>query len=121
MDNSKQFFGDLDVFTQEHWNFIKQIFTESGLASTIFQFQSMIEVDQQFLDRYQLTSDIRFSIDKNTDQTVMQYWYKDHKIDPQAHYLQESSDNKVLTLTMLHEAISQDTNTPDIKHLQRPS
>lgn len=111
----EEFGKDLQVFAKDVHSKLIQLMKNNSLE--IFDITMKIPVDAKFIEKFKLNQNISFNLHINRNMQVM-YNYKNIDLDPICHYITPDNYVPVPTLTILHEAIKQDTHKPDIKPLE---
>ena len=114
---TEEFIKALDTVVKKNYNKILDNIKEWDIKINGFSF--LPEMDLETKKRFSLNEDITFQVQITGGGGSTNYLYKGLIIEPDAYYLRPDDYHEVSTLTMLQEAIKQDTHNPDIKYLER--
>ena len=116
-DIDTDFFTDLDVFVRaEHGRVTRSI---NGMNISVTELGIRIPTSNEFLEKYQLNEKLTFAISITSNPYwKIRYMYEGIEIEPDCHYITPDYYVPVPTLTVLREAIKQNTHRPDIKPLE---
>ena len=112
---TEEFINQLDELNKKEWT---EIYEALKSVTDVFSICFNIYPSQDILSKFGLTKDINFSVINNNGYGKMKYYYKGRKVEPECYYLRPNNYSEVSLLEVLHECIAQNTNTPDIKHLE---
>lgn len=116
-DIDSDFYVDLDVFVRAEYD--KVISYLIGKSMTISSMTLSIPVDNKFIEKYQLNEKISFSLALDSFRSgQIKYGYEGIEIKPDCHFITPDYYVPVPTLTVIREAIKQNTHKPDIKPLE---
>ena len=115
---NETFTADLDVYVKAIYDKLYIALKIGDLAEIAISISLVVKVPDEFLDQYGLTKDIGFVLTVNGTNGKMSYRYKGLLVEPICHYIQPDNCRKVSMLTILQEAVAQDTNKPDIQKLE---
>ena len=112
----KEFFEELDKISQDKHKILLSLF--NGVDIDVVSVKIIVKISDEPKKRFGLNDDISFLL-KIGDTGKMKYLYKGIEIEPIKYYIRPSDYHEVSTLTILQEAIKQDTYKPDIMFLER--
>jgi len=114
---SEEFIKELDVIVQKDYEEIVNKITDCDIRVSSFNFHPHMSL--KIKKKYGLNKNIGFMVTASAGSGgKTTYLYKGIIVEPDCYYLRPDDYHKVSTLTMLQEAIKQDTHNPDIKHLE---
>jgi hypothetical protein len=116
-EKNQEFIQILNNLSNEKW---LEIFEALKDVTGIYSISFSIFPSEEFFKKFNLTSDIHFSVVNNNGEGKMKYFYKKVTIDPNCYYVRPENYREVSLLEVLTECILQDTHQPDIKHLEVP-
>jgi hypothetical protein len=115
MTEDDEFFNDIDsVMHKEYSNFFILVKDSNIKVSSVD-----IEIDIENKEKYGLNDSISFTLCVKGGKGNIKYFYFGNEISPINYYLRPAEYHGVSTLTILREAIIQETFNPDIMFLER--
>lgn len=112
-----KFRKELDKVIQAAWVKLGKVIDDTGVGVSRIDFH--VNLDDETLLRFGLNNKISFIINATPDVTKVEYYYDSALIDPECLWTRPENYQELSDLTILKEAIKQDTYNPDIKHLER--
>lgn len=124
MEMENKFFEDLDKVVRPKWSAICEKMKGESIVSIEIEidncdikevFNKYLEDNKDYFHIHLATSsyDRRRCLDIN-------YYYKGKRVDPICYYVKPKCAKRASQLDILRECIRQDTNNPDIRHLEMP-
>lgn len=117
MMKDKDFYKDIDKLAQSSWKKIYHTLIETN--TKIYSISFGVDLSDHMIKKYNLNNDISIRVNANGGIAQTEYYYKELKIDPICYYIRPSDYHHVSTLRTIQECISQNTERPDIKYLER--
>lgn len=114
-DKTKEFIKHLDELSNKKW---LEIFEALKDVKDIYSISFSIFPSEELLAEFNLNKDIHFSIVNNNGDGKMKYFYKKMAVEPDCYYVRPDNYREVTLLEVLQECIIQDTQNPDIKHIE---
>lgn len=114
---SEEFIKELNEIVQKNYHRVLDAIKELDVKVNGFSF--LPEVPLEIKEKYGLNEDLTFMVGVSGDGGRTDYLYKGLIIEPDCYYVRPDDYHEVPLLTMLQEAIKQDTHNPDIKYLER--
>ena len=116
-DVDSDFFTELDVFVRAEYD--KTIRTIKAMEISVTELGIRIPTSNEFLTKYQLNEKITFALSMTSNPYwKINYLYDGIEIKPDCHFITPDYYVPVPTLTVIREAIRQNTHEPDIKPLE---
>ena len=112
-----EFRKELDKVIQAAWVKLGNVIVDTGVGISRIDFH--VNLDDETLLRFGLNNKISFIVNATPDVIKVEYYYNSTLIDPECLWMRPDNYQEVSDLTILKEAIKQDTYNPNIKHLER--
>lgn len=112
---TRNFIEELDKITLEKW---EKIYDALKGTTDVYSITFGVFPPKELLEEFGLNEKFNFSITNENGSGKMNYFYNGSKIKPESYYLLPDNYREVSLMEMFQECIRQNTNQPDIKHLQ---